>query len=73
MLNAVTPEQSQLGRGFDRGPVDVRGLVAYTYLVPGWLVGISSNRAPRRVGFMGDGWARAPTPWAAQLEVAAFH
>ena len=33
VLNSATLE-SQLGGSFDRGPVDVRGLVAYTYLVP---------------------------------------
>ena len=33
VLNSVTLE-SQLGGSFDRDPVDVRGLVAYTYLVP---------------------------------------
>jgi hypothetical protein len=33
VLNSVTLE-SQLGGSLDRGPVDVRGLVAYTYLVP---------------------------------------
>jgi hypothetical protein len=48
VLNSATLE-SQLGGGFDRGPVDVRGLVAYTYLIPGWRVGISPSRVPRGV------------------------
>ena len=48
VLNSVTLE-SQLGGSFDRGPVDVRGLVAYTYLISGWRVGISPSRVPRGV------------------------
>ena len=36
VLNSVTLE-SQLGGSFDRGPVDVRGLVAYTYLLLWWV------------------------------------
>ena len=36
VLSSVTLE-SQLGGSFDRGPVDVRGLVAYTYLLLWWV------------------------------------